>query len=239
MPSSSARCSQLPRAVDKVPFYVALKKLRDYLRGDLPSLDDSEVMFPDLELKVEPRKDRLELKMKMEYDIKTEPMLNLSAHEPCVSSEPKAKLTRGAKQLKNETIVSDCVTPSQDMPTSIPQWEFHSRQRDWDHIPNHLQLPPMLPSSGSIPFLVKEEQVQDLTQYGSMPTVTVSESIFSGWNRSMPFVNSNLPPYSADSQATFHTFPVHSTRSTIPTSNSTSMNSEVYQPLNLTSNKTH
>ncbi|XP_061187625.1 uncharacterized protein LOC133195714 [Saccostrea echinata] len=61
MPSSSARCSQLPRAIDKVPFYTALKKLRDYLRGDLEKLDDSEVCFPDVELKVvkkEPKKEQ-------------------------------------------------------------------------------------------------------------------------------------------------------------------------------------
>ena len=58
MPSSSARCSQLPRASDKVPFFVALRKLRDHLRGHLPHLDESEVVFPDLDLKVEPRKDR-------------------------------------------------------------------------------------------------------------------------------------------------------------------------------------
>lgn len=56
MPSSSARCSQLPRAVDKVPFYVALKKLRDYLRGDMKTLDEAEVIFPDLELKVKTEK---------------------------------------------------------------------------------------------------------------------------------------------------------------------------------------
>ena len=30
MPSSSARCAQLPRAVDKVPFFEALRKFRDY-----------------------------------------------------------------------------------------------------------------------------------------------------------------------------------------------------------------
>ncbi|XP_021350990.1 uncharacterized protein LOC110448845 [Mizuhopecten yessoensis] len=59
MPSSSARCSQLPRAVDKVPFYAALKKLRDHLRGDLKELDESEVCFPDLELKVIKKEDRL------------------------------------------------------------------------------------------------------------------------------------------------------------------------------------
>ena len=60
MPSSSARCSQLPRAVDKLPFYIALRKLRDHLRGDLPTLDDTEVIFPDLDLKVEPKKERLD-----------------------------------------------------------------------------------------------------------------------------------------------------------------------------------
>ena len=55
MPSSSARCAQLPRAVDKVPFYVALKKLRDYLKGDMPSLDEAEVVFPNVDLR--PRAD--------------------------------------------------------------------------------------------------------------------------------------------------------------------------------------
>ncbi|KAL5013592.1 hypothetical protein ScPMuIL_007862 [Solemya velum] len=52
MPSSSARCSQLPRAVDKVPFYVGLKILKNYLTGMFDKLDESEVCFPDVELKV-------------------------------------------------------------------------------------------------------------------------------------------------------------------------------------------
>jgi len=68
MPSSSARCSQLPRAVDKVPFYVALRKLRDYRRGEVLHLDESEVTFPDLELKVEPRKDRLDRQLKQQQE---------------------------------------------------------------------------------------------------------------------------------------------------------------------------
>jgi len=54
--------------VDKVPFYVALRKLRDYRRGDLPHLDESEVTFPDLELKVEPRKDRLDRQLKQQQE---------------------------------------------------------------------------------------------------------------------------------------------------------------------------
>ena len=50
MPNSSARCAQLPRAVDKVPFYTALKKFRDYLRGEVPDLDEAEVVFPEVGL---------------------------------------------------------------------------------------------------------------------------------------------------------------------------------------------
>ena len=57
MPSSSARCSQLPRAVDKVPFYEALKKFRDHLCGRLPDLQDSEITFPDLQLKTAVKKE--------------------------------------------------------------------------------------------------------------------------------------------------------------------------------------
>lgn len=47
MPSSSARCAQLPRAEDKLPFFVALRKLREYVRGERHHLDDSEVVFAD------------------------------------------------------------------------------------------------------------------------------------------------------------------------------------------------
>ena len=74
MPSSSARCSQLPRAVDKVPFYEALKKFRDHLTGKLPDLAESEICFPDLELKTakkEPKKEGYE-EIKMTADMKAE-----------------------------------------------------------------------------------------------------------------------------------------------------------------------
>lgn len=47
MPSSSARCAQLPRAADKVPFYAALRKFRDFLNGAIPHVDDAELVFPD------------------------------------------------------------------------------------------------------------------------------------------------------------------------------------------------
>lgn len=51
MPSSSARCAQLPRAADKVPYYAALKKFRDYLNGTISHLDESDIVFADSRLK--------------------------------------------------------------------------------------------------------------------------------------------------------------------------------------------
>ena len=51
MPSSSARCSQLPRAEDKLPFYVGLRKLRDFVNGKLHSLNEVEITFPDIKIK--------------------------------------------------------------------------------------------------------------------------------------------------------------------------------------------
>ncbi|XP_033746442.1 uncharacterized protein LOC117331708 isoform X1 [Pecten maximus] len=89
MPSSSARCSQLPRAVDKVPFYAALKKLRDHCRGDLKELDDSEVCFPDLELKVIKKEDRLKAEGYPDEDNKAQINLgNGNVPAPFTNSQP-------------------------------------------------------------------------------------------------------------------------------------------------------
>merc|ERR1711997_1070562 len=56
MPSSSARCAQLPRAVDKVPFYSALGKFRDYLTGKLSKIDECEITFANVVLTNAPSK---------------------------------------------------------------------------------------------------------------------------------------------------------------------------------------
>lgn len=55
MPSSSARCAQLPRASDKVPYYTALKKFRDYLNGAVSVLDENDIVFQYCKLKTFPR----------------------------------------------------------------------------------------------------------------------------------------------------------------------------------------
>ena len=56
MPSSSARCAQLPRAIDKVPFYEALKKFRDFVTGKSDEPHEEEIVFANVVLKNFPRK---------------------------------------------------------------------------------------------------------------------------------------------------------------------------------------
>ena len=91
MPSSSARCAQLPRAMDKVPYYIGLKKLRDYLRGDLATLDDNEIIFPNVPL---------EHKLKI-ADVKEE-TTNLDIDEASTSSQGAKELTLEQIQMQTE-----------------------------------------------------------------------------------------------------------------------------------------
>ncbi|KAA0193657.1 hypothetical protein HAZT_HAZT008333 [Hyalella azteca] len=59
MPSSSARCAQLPRALDKVPFYSALRKFRDYLNGSVDHITEEEMTFAHVKLKNFKKEDKV------------------------------------------------------------------------------------------------------------------------------------------------------------------------------------
>ena len=110
MPSSSARCSQLPRAVDKVPFYASLKKLRDYLRGDLKELDDSEVCFPDLELKVVKKEHKQEIKEEVNSSCA---MQNIPYSQSCESGYPPTNM-----HIKQEPVYNQSQYGMQSNPNS-------------------------------------------------------------------------------------------------------------------------
>lgn len=75
MPSSSARCAQLPRALDKVPFYSALRKFRDYLKGTISELDEEEVVFSNVKLS------------NFKPQIKLEPEAEAAPKSECVSAK--------------------------------------------------------------------------------------------------------------------------------------------------------
>ena len=119
MPSSSARCSQLPRASDKVPFFVALRKLRDHVCGRLPRpLDESEVVFPDLDLKVEPRRDRRPL-----------PAPTSTTAEPADRKRHFRDDEEGPPGLAS--------TQTCDVPASLPLWHSpHTSLPNWSSYPS-------------------------------------------------------------------------------------------------------
>ena len=50
------RCAQLPRAVDKVPFFEALKKFRDFVNGEAEEPEEEEIVFANVVLKNFPKK---------------------------------------------------------------------------------------------------------------------------------------------------------------------------------------
>lgn len=87
MPSSSARCAQLPRALDKVPFYSALRKFRDYLKGTISELDEEEVVFSNVKL------------TNFKPQIKLEPDAEAPPESECVSAK--------VAKHKHKKVVSD------------------------------------------------------------------------------------------------------------------------------------
>ena len=79
MPSSSARCALLPRISDKVPFYQALKKYTDFIKGKTPKPDESEVVFNHVHAnKLSPKKFKEEFLLKQ--DLETVDTINGWSH---------------------------------------------------------------------------------------------------------------------------------------------------------------
>ena len=61
MPSSSARCAQLPRAVDKLPFFEGLRKFRDFIMGNSDEPHEEEIVFASVVLKNFPKKSAIKV----------------------------------------------------------------------------------------------------------------------------------------------------------------------------------
>ena len=68
MPSSSARVAQLPRAADKVPFFEALRKFRDYLNGKIDKIEECEVTFASVVLKNWPKANSIKVEKPEEQE---------------------------------------------------------------------------------------------------------------------------------------------------------------------------
>lgn len=98
MPSSSARCAQLPRAADKVPFFTALRKYRDFLNGNGPEPQEEEIVFANVVLKAWPKKAKKENNLE-------------EIQENCNRRETEAC---------EQTDVPDYYSPSTNLPQAVP-----------------------------------------------------------------------------------------------------------------------
>ncbi|KAK6177296.1 hypothetical protein SNE40_015423 [Patella caerulea] len=157
MPSSSARCAQLPRAVDKVPFYAALKKLRDHLKGDIKELDESEVVFPKLELKVKKEEPTDE-----GYDAALQgTSVKLENGE---QSKPKPKKKRNRKSAE-ATVTSGEVAKPYSGEVNHP-YSGEVTQPYSGAIPPHYSGPITCQSGPTVPYIKQERPFQS-QDYGS------------------------------------------------------------------------
>ena len=118
MPSSSARCSQLPRAEDKLPFYVGLRKLRDFVHGTLHCLNEAEITFPDIKIK-----DTDDVLQKTIIRISNKPFSELSAEilKPFGDKIPSGQLV--SKHAPSNSQSTRCSSPS---PSSSPNLVFNT-----------------------------------------------------------------------------------------------------------------
>ena len=82
MPSSSARVAQLPRAADKVPFFAALLKFRDYLNGKIDQIEECEVTFASVVLKNWPKANSIKVEKPEEEEEEEERIDNMVNVDP-------------------------------------------------------------------------------------------------------------------------------------------------------------
>jgi len=116
MPSSSARCSQLPRAEDKLPFYVGLRKLRDFVNGTLHSLNEAEITFPDIKIK-----DTDDVLQKTVIRISNKPFSELSAEtlKPFGDKVPSAQLISKHPPSSSQSTLCSSPSPSSSSSSNL------------------------------------------------------------------------------------------------------------------------
>lgn len=122
MPSSSARCSQLPRAEDKLPFYVGLRKLRDFVNGSLSALNEAEITFPDIKIK-----DTDDVLQKTIIRISNKPFSELSAEtlKPYGDKIPSFQMvSKHISSPSSQQII--CSSPSPSSSTSSTNLVFNT-----------------------------------------------------------------------------------------------------------------
>ncbi|KAK2168315.1 hypothetical protein LSH36_18g09012 [Paralvinella palmiformis] len=220
MPSSSARCSQLPRAVDKVPFYVALKKLRDHVRGEIKELNEADVTFPDLELKVEPKKDKA-LKLKEEAAIANSKDKKKGLKRKSCENDSLDNLAMSAMNSAHHGMSQFVHPGSLGPPLGFP-WQQHVGISGLQA----LSGPPGQQASldglfTSSHMLIKQEDLNELANYGITANTFAGQSYLTGCPApKLPTVSHPAPWHSAACNNSSSQYGSHFNSAPAPSTNS-------------------
>jgi TDG/mug DNA glycosylase family protein len=182
MPSSSARCAQLPRAADKVPFYAALKKFRDYLNGLVPEYDESDYVFND------PKYNAISIEAELKEDNLAFTTINESG-EVIAMPDPNKKKRGRPKKVRGEN--------GEEIPTPRKKKEKDENLDGADDDPSKKKRGrPKKPKDGSAPSAPRKRSNKKAAPE-SVPSIehdmnSISSNI---QNSSSPNHNlSSLPP---------------------------------------------
>lgn len=182
MPSSSARCAQLPRAADKVPFYAALKKFRDYLNGLVPEYDENDYVFND------PKYNSISIEAELKDDNLAFTTINENGEVIALPETNKKKRGR-PKKVRGEN--------GEEIPTPRKKKEKDENQDGADDDPSKKKRGrPKKPKDGSAPSAPRKRSNKKATQE-SVPSIENDmNSISSNIQNSLsPNHNiSSLPP---------------------------------------------
>uniref|UniRef100_A0A0K8TIY5 G/T mismatch-specific thymine DNA glycosylase n=1 Tax=Lygus hesperus TaxID=30085 RepID=A0A0K8TIY5_LYGHE len=170
MPSSSARCAQLPRAADKVPFYAALKKFRDYLKGTVQEINESELVFSNFKMKnfMEPeiKQEPEEKDGECSYNFNNPNLMdNTNVKKEPVDPPPKKKRGR-PKKIKTEDAPQKIKDEKPATPIKIKEEkEDFAPQSENSNLSNHCFSPPAQASPG----MQNQYQMYQGPQYNPSP----------------------------------------------------------------------
>ncbi|XP_043657597.1 uncharacterized protein LOC122622917 isoform X2 [Drosophila teissieri] len=165
MPSSSARCAQLPRAADKVPFYAALKKFRDFLNGQIPHIDESECVFTDQRIRQCSEQHQVEVNGKIKQTHQT----SLGDHPSSLTlvSNCSGPIAGDAKSgiVAEE---SDQVQSEKIMPQMAPTISSSSNATDGESF-SYTENRPLLPMSNHNPSINESNYLSVFGSQQSLP----------------------------------------------------------------------
>jgi len=170
MPSTSARCSLLPKLKDKVPFFVGLKRLMEYLKGRAPEPNSTEVVFPNLP---EPGK-----QAQKKGGVKEEFILR-KEEQPSTSLQPSTAVRKELFQSDDESSGDELEMPVLEAEVPFPS-SSTSKPRQLPALPRRTVSPPLPPvaqSTSSSPRSTSSLTMQ--TSSSASPTLSLSPAFSS------------------------------------------------------------